>query len=246
MRVGVTFGCILGMLLALPLLADIATAAPAPKRYFSRGVKALKSGDAAKARDLFALARKSAPDSFMLQLYWAIAEQTVQPASAAALQTLEQVVTAAPTNPRAHYYLGLSYEQMKRHQEAATSFHKTLELRARFRDAGMRLAFALRSAGDADAAILAFEDVVAASSDQIAALASLTELYEGAARLEDAERALRLIARAQPTVAYHRYRLAQFFERIGEPDKAKRALKKADAIDPQLKRKMRPLKPSRR
>ena len=245
MRVGLIFS-VVGMFLALPPALDAASAAPGPKRHFSRGVKALKAGDAEKARELFALARQSAPDSFMLQLYWAIAEQTVQPTSAAALETLEQVVAAAPTNPRAHYYLCISYEHAKRPEVAAASFRKALELRAGFRDAELRLAFALRDAGDTTAAIVVFENVVGALTDPIAALASLAELYEAAQRPEDAERALRQIARAQPTVAYHRYRLAQFFERIGEVEKAKRALKKAEAIDPRPKKKMRPLKPSRR
>ncbi len=64
-------------------------------------------------------------------------------------------------------------------------------------------------------------------------------------RFEEAEVALRRIARLQPEIAYHRYRLAQFYERIGEPGKAARARAKAEEIAPQ-DRKMRPLRPSRK
>jgi tetratricopeptide (TPR) repeat protein len=182
----------------------------------------------------------------MAHLYWAIAETTLSPDSDAGLAAFERALALAPDNPRINYSFGLALERRKRWAEAAVAFARALALRPGIKEGCFHLGLALESSGQPEAALAAFEQALDRDPDHVGALAAAAALYERAERFADAEAALRRIARLQPEVAYHRYRLARFYERIGEADKARRALDRADGVEPLPERRMRPLKPSRR
>ncbi len=83
--------------------------------------------------------------------------------------------------------------------------------------------------------------VLARDGSHLGALSALAELYEDAGQKVEAEQALVAITRMYPTVAYHFYRLALFYDRTGESAKAKRAYADLERIDPR-QRNMRKLK----
>jgi len=205
------------------------------------GIKALKAGRHNDAREHFAVARHLSPQWPLAHLYWAIAETTIHPKSKEGLKTLQYVVAESPKNPRAHYFLGIAYEQAKRYERAVIELRTALQLRPKIKDARFRLGGLLRDFGDVKGAIIVYHDVLQRQPAHMGALTALAELHESAQQHKEAERALRRIAQLQPNIAYHRYQLAQFLERTGQRNKARRALKRAEQIDPRPKRRMRQL-----
>ncbi|HSI04285.1 MAG: tetratricopeptide repeat protein [Myxococcota bacterium] len=229
--------------------ASLAEAAPndggVARNAFARGSSAMDAGRTEEARDAFATAREAAPDWGLAHLSFGIAEQTVDPDSARALDALEAAVRLEPENPKARYHLGLAYDRKGRFSDAAKQYAIAIERRPQLYDAQFQLANALRMSGDLTGAIGAFEVLLRGDPTHIGALSALSEVYENAQRLEDAEAALQTITRLQPNVAYHQYRLAKFYERTGNTNKAHAAYVRADSLKPQQQRKMRPLLPSR-
>ena len=105
---------------------------------------------------------------------------------------------------------------------------------------------AIPASGYFVAAESTFSSLLGHSPNHTGALQALAELYESQERFGDAENALLQIARYNPSTAYHFHRLGQFYERIGKPRKARKAYAKAERIDPLPKRRMRPLRKSRK
>jgi tetratricopeptide (TPR) repeat protein len=212
------------------------------RRRFSHGMEALRDSRVEIARSEFARAARLAPEWGLAFLQWGVVEQSIDAQSSVARECLERAVALAPDNPRAHYHLGTLYERLGRNQEAAQEFGAALELRPRMRDAQFRLAASLHALGDIEGAISAYHKVLMRERHHTGALTALADLYEHTNELAAAERALVSIVQAQPGVAYHHYRLAQFYERIGERRKARRAYTRADELDPRPQRKMRRLR----
>lgn len=212
---------------------------------FSQGNQALEAGRTTDARDAFQRAMTAAPDWGLAHLSFGIAEQTVDPDSERAFTALETAVKLEPENPKARYHLGLAYDRKGRFSDAAKQYAIAVERRPQMYDAQFQLATALRMSGDNAGAVTAYEALLRNEPTHIGALSALSEVYEAVQRMDDAEQSLITITRLQPNVAYHQYRLAKFYERSGNKNKAHAAFVRADSLKPQAQRKMRPLLPSR-
>ncbi len=214
----------------------------AARAEFTRGMQALTAGRIDVARQAFSEAVALAPEWGLAYLQWGIVEQSVDPKATIARECLQTAVELAPGNPRAHYHLGVLYEGLDVPLDAMREYRAALQLRPRMRDVQFRLATVLSEIGEQDAAILTFRDVLDQQPGHTGALTALAELFEKTNRIEDAEQALVAITRTQPRVAYHHYRLGQFYERVGKQSAARQAFARADWLDPRPTRKMRRLR----
>ncbi len=214
----------------------------AARAEFAKGMQALTAGRIDVARRAFSESVALAPEWGLAYLQWGIVEQSVDPKAEIARQCLQTAVKLAPRNPRAHYHLGVLYEGLGIPLDAVRQYKAALTLRPRMRDAQFRLATALAAIGEQDAAILVFQDVLDQNPGHTGALTALAALFEKANQIDDAEHALMAIAQAQPRVAYHHYRLGQFYERIGKRTAARQAFARAESLDPRPTRKMRRLR----
>jgi tetratricopeptide (TPR) repeat protein len=209
---------------------------------FARGMAAINAGHVDVAREAFARAAELAPEWGLAFLEWGIVEAAVDPKSALALECLKKAAVLSPGNPRVHYQLGLLYEQQARLADAVRELKSALALRSTMRDARYRLAQVLLLAEAREEALTMFQSLITEEPGHTGALTAIAELYEHGGKLTEAEEALLSLTRLQPQVAYHRYRLAQFYERTGNVKKAKQAFAQAEALDPRPKRTMRQLK----
>ncbi|MBC7793935.1 MAG: tetratricopeptide repeat protein [Clostridia bacterium] len=231
--------CLL-ILIAVPALADESIAT-----LFKHGTTAMDEGRTEEARDTFARAIQSAPSWGLAYLSYGIAEQTLKPDSEKARNAFEKAVQLEPENPRAHYYLGLAYERVGRFSEAMNQYRQAIAKRPQLEDAHLQLGNLQRLQGDHVGAITSFETLIALEPDNVGALLTAAELYEKVQRFDDAEHALIQVTRLAPTVAYHQYRLAKYYERVGNAPKARHAYARADSLKSPQRRKMRPLLPSK-
>ena len=185
------------------------------REAFRAGVQELDSGDFSQAQRLFRQAVTLAPQWDLAYLHLGMVEHRLEPGSAASIQALEEAIRLGPDNPRARYFLGLAYEQAGRMSDAAAALGAALKLRAGFVDAWFHLGSVLEAGGDPDGAVRAYREVLSRQRDHLGALTALAALYESQNDLDSAERALLAIVESNPQVAYHHYRLAQFYERVG-------------------------------
>ena len=238
------------LLVALSLVAGLALAAPAhaqsvggeARAAFARGMSAINAGKVDVAREAFSRAAELAPEWGLAFLEWGIVEASVDPKSALALECLKKAAALNPGNPRVHYQLGLLYEQQNKLDDAVRELKSALALRSTMRDARYRLAQVLVQAGANDEALTTFQTLIAEEPGHTGALTAVAELYEAQSKLAEAEEALLSLTRLQPQVAYHHYRLGQFYERTGNAKKAKQSFARAEALDPRPKRNMRQLR----
>jgi len=208
---------------------------------FARGQAASAAGDFAKARDAFAEACALAPDWALAALEHGLAALAANADDQAGLAALERAVALAPQNARAHLQLGLAYGKRDRHEDTVRELRAASALRGEFPEARFPMARALLALGQTDEALAEYNQVVARDPGNLAALSDMADIYEAKGQRVEAELVLMTVARLYPTVPYNYYRLAQFYERIGEPDKAKRAYSEVERLDPR-QRAMRKLK----
>jgi tetratricopeptide (TPR) repeat protein len=194
------------------------------------------------AREAFSRAAELAPEWGLAFLEWGIVEAAVDPKGALALECLKKAASLNPGNPRVHYQLGLLYEQQAKLADAVRELKAALALRSTMRDARYRLAQVLIQENAKDEALATFQVLISEEPGHTGALTAVAELYEERGSLVEAEAALLSLTKLQPQVAYHRYRLGQFYERTGNAKKAKQAFAQAEALDPRPKRNMRTLK----
>lgn len=218
-----------------------AEAALARKRFAS-GLLALKAGRIGEARNLLSKTVALAPEWDLAYIQLALAEQAADPGSAKAGELLQRAVELNPKSPRAHMLLGQFLARSGKDEAAMRHLDAALGLRASLLEARFSLGVVLGRQGKEAAAIEAFRTVLRQSPRHTGALAALADLHERAERFDEAEEALIALTRLQPAIAYHQYRLAQFYQRIGEDKKALAAFARADDLDPRPKRRMRRLR----
>ncbi|MEO0813677.1 MAG: tetratricopeptide repeat protein, partial [Myxococcota bacterium] len=205
----------------------------------------LNSGSPLRAAQAFELAANEAPDWGLAFLQWGIALQLYSPESPDVVRALEHAVQLTPGNARAHFHLAQAYLRISKQSAAVDNLERTLEARDDYPNARFllgRTQLELKRYTDAEGTL---KDVLQRFANHTGAMAALAELYEKRGRPLAAETMLLRIARAQPQVAYHFVRLARFYERVGEPDKAREARAHANVVDPRPNREMRPLRRSR-
>ncbi|MEO1302636.1 MAG: tetratricopeptide repeat protein [Myxococcota bacterium] len=216
------------------------------RNHFARGMKALDAGDTLAASVAFAKAAKEAPDWGLAHLQWGIAAQLYEPESSDVITALERAVELDRENARANYHLALAYERSGRHQEAATHLQQTLRARPDYPRARFTLARNLAASGDDTAAVEAYHQVLGREARHTGALVALADIYERTGRTEAAEAMLRRLTVFYHGVPYHHLRLARFYDRIGDAERAREARDVAESLNPKPKRTMRPLRKRRR
>jgi tetratricopeptide (TPR) repeat protein len=238
---------LVALLTASPLLlgaapvSGVALDAEQARRSFSEGLEALEHGDPATAADCFATATAIVPSWGLAHLELGIAHSTLDPADPRVAAELESAVALEPENPRARMHLGLAYQRLGRLTDAARELRAALARRADLIEARYALAGVLADQGDDAGAIAEFLAVLDRTPNQVGCLAPLAALYERAGQAPLAEAALIAITRLVPAVPYHRYRLAEFYDRTGAREKARHVYSELEALDPR-QRKMRKLR----
>jgi uncharacterized protein (TIGR02996 family) len=124
---------------------------------------------------------------------------------------------------------------------AIEGYSRAVELRSELDGAREKLATALLRAGRVAESVPHFAAAVAANPADRTLRANYAESLEQSGDVAGAEQQLRTLADQDPGSVF-RKRLARFYERIGQPQKAEQELRKLDAGRQQ--RKMRPLPPS--
>jgi tetratricopeptide (TPR) repeat protein len=190
---------------------------------------------------------RSEDDSYgIAHLEWAITAQLAAAPGDEVSASFERAVALLEENPRAHFERAAFHESQGRLSIALEGYERTLALRSDHKRARQAYARALLSADKPGRAKAQYAGVVARDPRNVAALLGLATAAERTGDLEQAEGALRDVVKLYPKVAGHRRRLIAFYERTEQPKKARREEKKLERVDPQKKRRLRSLKPSRR
>jgi tetratricopeptide (TPR) repeat protein len=214
------------------------------KGLWADAMSALRGEEFVDARDAFAQLRRRYPRSALMKLYWAIAQTDVEPDDPTLGDVLEQITHTLKANPKGYFYLGKHHLRQQRYGEAVEALEHALALRSTLERGFFLLGQAYEGLGDWSKAIDAFGRDQRGGEGRIAILAALARNYERTKRYADAANALQAIADEHPTVAYHHYSLAQFYERRGRRGRARRLYALAKSLEPQTTREMRPLQSS--
>ncbi len=211
------------------------------REAFARGSMAFETGDFPAAIESFTIAAGLVPDWALAHLQLGIAQRTLDQGDAAGLASLERAVALDATNARARLELGLAYAHMHKYDEALSELMAARKLRPRMPEIIFAYAETLAKSGKLDAAIEAYYDLLARSPGHVGALLGLATSFERQGLIERAEAAWLTLTRLYYKVAYHRYRLAEFYERVGRPEDAARVFSALEKQRPR-KRKMRELR----
>ncbi|MFP2908661.1 tetratricopeptide repeat protein [Pyxidicoccus sp. 3LFB2] len=156
---------------------------------------------------------------------------------------LDAVTGVAPNNPRAWYLRGLLWEERGDRMQAVRAYEQAVQYRSSYEDARFRLGGLWASLGDWLKSELHYRYLARAKPEWVQVRLQLSEVLEKQERLLDAETELLAARSLQPTSPLVLRRLAEFYERTERPQLAQKVRK---SMEPQQKRRMRELKPSRR
>ncbi|MGQ0506138.1 MAG: tetratricopeptide repeat protein [Myxococcaceae bacterium] len=158
---------------------------------------------------------------------------------------LEAVRSRTPENPRAQYLWGLLMEERGKSEEARDAFELAVFYRPLYADARLRLAALALAGSDWVKAETHYRVVVRAQPELAQAKLQLAHVLEKQSRFDDAERVLKGLLASQPKSVAVVRRLTELYERMDRP---KLAAKLRQSLEPEkpTKKKMRPLKKSRR
>lgn len=155
---------------------------------------------------------------------------------------LAAALKRAPNNPRAHYLWGLVREEEGALDDAVAALEKSVALRPSYADALFRLAGLHAQRKSWERAELHYRTLARLQPEWTSARLQLSVAMEHRGDLEGAERELRKLWDEQPNNLVVQRKLTDFYLRTGRPALAE-AIRTAK---PGEKRKLRPLKPSRR
>jgi tetratricopeptide (TPR) repeat protein len=156
------------------------------------------------------------------------------------LQTARAI---APDNPRADYLYGELMQEQGNLPEAARSFERAVAIRADYPEARERLASIYFDQRDWAKAEAAYRAVASRRPERTPDRLQLALVLEKEGRLVDAEVELKRLVSDQPGSMVVARRLAEFYDRTGQPKLAAKVRKTMDPGDP---RRMRSLKRSGR
>ena len=225
------------------LLALVLTQVDSALAQFDAGRAAARTEDWPQAVECFERAAQLFPAWGLAQLE--LAEARLR-AGADAAKTDEAFAAARqlePNNPRAFAASGRWFESRGKVPEAVEAYRKALELRSDSLEWHERLGLLLGGAGRAAEAVPHLSAVLEGRPDDRGVRANLAEALEQAEDLRGAEAQLKRLVKDCPQNGVFRRRLALFYERTGQAEKAKAAW---SHNAPPEKRPMRPLLPSRR
>ncbi|MFP2924720.1 tetratricopeptide repeat protein [Pyxidicoccus sp. 3LG] len=156
---------------------------------------------------------------------------------------LDAAIRLAPTNPRAWYLQGLLWEERGDPRQAVRAYEQAVQHRNSYEDARFRLGGLWATLGDWLKSELHYRYLARARPEWVQVRLQLAEVLEKQERLLDSENELLAARSFQPGSPLVLRRLADFYERTGRPQLAEKVRK---SMEPQPKRRMRELKPSRR
>ncbi|NOZ87939.1 MAG: tetratricopeptide repeat protein [Deltaproteobacteria bacterium] len=166
-----------------------------------------------------------------------------------ALDVLKRASISSPDNPRVHKALSMALEKCGEFDEAIKELKKAAELRpGAFTGIDSRLGELYYKAGKVLDAARLYEKVYSSGHGDITILARLADIFEKAGQWQRAEKYLKKLLSHNPDKVYAHYQLARFYGRKGDKRAAKREMRKARILSKKekRKRKLRPLRPSRR
>ena len=204
-------------------------------------------GDLASAERLMRQAASEAPEWPLPMID--LAELLVREGSAAEARSLaETAVRLDPDAPRAWHVASLAEDLTGALSAAEASDRRALELRPGYAEAGDHLAQLLWNEGKRQPAIELYLKLVGERPGDLPLLATLASAEEEAGATEQAEQALRTLARIEPQSPVWHRRLARLLEGEGKNREAAQELAAADRIagTRRQERHLRPLLPSKR
>jgi Tfp pilus assembly protein PilF len=157
---------------------------------------------------------------------------------------LEVASSLAPENPRAYYLRGLLWEERGEPRLATQAYEAALLYRSSYEEARFRVAGLWMAQGDWLKAEYHYRLLTRARPEWVQVRLLLAQVLERQERLEEAESELLVARQLQPENLLAARRLAELYERTGREKLAQRLRKTVE--EPAPKRRMRPLKPSRR
>ncbi|NTX02174.1 lipopolysaccharide assembly protein LapB [Myxococcus sp. CA040A] len=156
---------------------------------------------------------------------------------------LEVATRIAPTNPRGWYLRGLLWEERGNSLQATRAYETAVQHRASYEEARFRLGGLWVSLGDLLKAELHYRYLARSKPEWVQVRLQLADVLEKQERLLDAETELLAARSVQPDSPLVLRKLADFYERTERPQLAAKVRK---SMEPQEKKRMRALKPSRR
>jgi Tfp pilus assembly protein PilF len=148
-----------------------------------------------------------------------------------------------PENPRAQYLLGMAELGAGAETRAQADLERAVILRPAYREARLRLGALYLKMGDAAKAQAQFEHAVAQDPSDVGATLQLARAQEANGQTDAAEATLLALHQAQPELSFVTRALAQLYERTGRPALARKVW---ETLEGPKKRRLRPLRPSRR
>jgi len=162
---------------------------------------------------------------------------------------LDEALAVEPGNHELHYELGLVAEEQDDPAAAIRRYQAALELRPELKHACERLSALLVQRERWAEALPLLERAVATDATDPVARSLLAVVLEGLKRPAEAEQILIQLMREQKSPQPHLLRrLAAFYGRQGDAAGQQRMLRRLRRLQatPQARRRMRPLRPSRR
>lgn len=158
---------------------------------------------------------------------------------------LEVARAISPELPRAHFLWGLLREERKDDVGAVNAYEAAVRLRPSYDEARLRLAGIRFAKGEWAQAAEHYAQVVAAHPDWTHVRLQWVGALEKAGRVDEAEAELLRLRQQDPGSRIAARRLAELYERSGRPTEAAKVRAELEA-QAEPKKKMRPLKKSRR
>jgi tetratricopeptide (TPR) repeat protein len=156
---------------------------------------------------------------------------------------LQLALSLAPGNPRAHYLFGVAAEGRGDEEAAMRGYDAALSLRPSYEEARFRLAGIHFARGEWALAEHHYRELAQGSSASSQARLQWIATLEKQGRDDAAEAELVRMREADPRSMLVAHRLAALYERTGRMDLARKIATQADAPE---RKKMRPLRKSRR
>lgn len=211
---------------------------------FDRGTRLEASGEWGAAERAYAAAVELWPGFGLAHLRLAEALAYTGGSARQRVAHLSAALLDLPRNPRAHVRLADALEETDDAPGALVHLGCALALDGRLDDArrhAVRLALELEGPAAAEARLDPLLHTGPSASDWIVA----SDVYAAGGNLDGAADAMQKAAQTAKSAPLYR-RAAGLWERAQNPERAEAAKDRADALDPPERRKMRPLRPSRR
>jgi tetratricopeptide (TPR) repeat protein len=214
---------------------------------FNAALSQIASGDRTGAAARLEQAISLTPQWWLARLEYAANNLEMGRDPSGSLEHLKYVIQRSPENPRAYYYTGVSQEMLGNLPEAEKAYLACVKSKPSYSEAHLALGRIYRGQERYKEAAGHLESALEQVPGNTSARLILVVCYESMKDLDNAESQLRTLVMLSPENAYNHYRLAQFYERNGMPEKAAEEFKISERLSPTKdNRKLRPLLPSKK